>query len=109
MRPEDIRKLYRQETAATEEEARQAQQEAKTDPEQARRLILTLYALAGEDATFHALHKLVLEAALMQLIVIRAADDDQFALQMAELIIEGMERLTPKRTPRGKMRTTRSA
>lgn len=101
--------MYRQETAATDEEARSAQHDAKTDPAQARRLILTLYALAGEDPIFHVLHKLVLETALMQLIVLRASEDDQFALQMAELIIEGMEHLSSKRTPRGKARPARSA
>lgn len=108
MRPEDIRRLYRQETEATAEEARTYQEEAKTDPDQARRLLMTLYALAGEDRSFAQLLQLVLQTALMQLVAIRASEDDQFALEVAALIIDGMESFARK-VPRGKMRTAKSA
>jgi len=90
MRPEDIRKLYHQETEAT--------------PEEARRLLLSMYALAGEDADFDRLLQLILKVGTMQLIADAAHKDDQFALHMAELITDAMEQLKPgsMRAPRGK-------
>jgi hypothetical protein len=104
MRPDDLRKLYRDESAATDDEARTTEQEARTDPEQARRLLLTLYSLAGEDPVFDQLLQLVLKAGTMQLLAQAAAADDTFALRMAELILDGMEQLAKaaRRTPRGR-------
>lgn len=110
MKPEDIRKLYREEDAATEEEARRTQQEARTDPDQARRLLLTLYALAGEDEHFNAVLNLVMKVATMQLIAIKVHEDDDFALKIAEVITDAMEQLKPgSRVQRGKAKTARSA
>lgn len=104
MTPEDVRKLYRDEDAATDDEARDTAQEARTDPAQARRLLLTLYALAGEDRAFTQLLQLVLQAGTMQLLVQAAEADDTFALRMAELILDGMEQMAKaaRRTPRGR-------
>ena len=104
MKPDDIRRLYRQETEATPEEAEAAAQEARTDPDQARRLLLSMYALAGEDAEFDRLLALILKVGTMQLIADAAHKDDTFALHMAELITDAMEQLKPgsMRVPRGK-------
>lgn len=110
MKPEDIRKLYAQEDAATEEEARQTQQEARTDPDQARRLLITLYSLAGEDTDFNNLLNLVVKAASMQLIALKAHEDDDFALKLAAMILDAMEQMKPAaRVQRGKPKTARSA
>jgi hypothetical protein len=110
MKPEDIRRLYREEDPATQEEARKFQEEARTDPAQARRLLLTIYALGGEDPEFARLLDLVLKVGIMQLIVLRAQDDDKFALQIAETIIDAMEQLKPgSRVRRGKPKQARTA
>lgn len=100
---EDLRKLYRDEDAATDDEAHKTADEARTDPEQARRLLITLYALAGEDRIYEQLLDLVLKVGTMQLLV-QAAEDDAFALHMAELILDGMETMAKaaSRTPRGR-------
>jgi hypothetical protein len=104
MTPEDIRKLYRDEDPATDEEARQTAQEARTDPDQARRLLVTLYALAGEERIYGDLLGLVLKVGTMQLLVQAAEADDTFALRMAGLILDGMEQMAQaaQRTPRGR-------
>lgn len=104
MTPEDIRKMYRAESEATDDEARETEQEARTDPDQARRLLVTLYALAGEEREFDQLLQLVLKVGTMQLLVQAAANDDTFALHMAELILDGMQQLAEraKRVPRGR-------
>lgn len=110
MTPEDIRRLYRDEPAATNDEARETASEARTDPDQARRLLITLYSVAGEDRTFDQLLQLVLKVGTMQLLVNAAEKDDRFALHMAELILDGMESMA-QRTPRGRQssKTTKSA
>ena len=96
MRPEDIRRMYRGEEPATEEEHRQTRAQARTDPEEARRFLQVLYAMSTEDASF-----------AMRLIEGRAAADDAFALDCAKLITDLMDAMRP--TPRGKPRPTRSA
>lgn len=103
MRPEDIRKIYAEESAATEEEARETQAQARTDPAMARMLILTLYSLAGEDREFDQLLEIVLKVGTMQLLIQEAEQSDRFALAMAELIIDGMETMKPNsRVQRGR-------
>lgn len=104
MRPEDIRKLYASEGAASEDEARKTADEARTDPDQARRLLVTLYSLAGEDRTFEHLLQLVLKVGTMQLLIRATEGDDRFALQMAELILDGMEQMAKQaeRVQRGR-------
>ncbi len=95
MRPEDIRKLYRAEGAATAEEARAAREEARTDSDQARRFLATLYSLSVEDSAFALLLRLFLEGIQMRMIEERAAADDAFALDCAKLIqdlMDGMAR-----------------
>jgi hypothetical protein len=104
MTPDDIRRLYRDETPATDEEARETAHEARTDPDQARRLLLTFYSLAGEDREIDQLLQLVLKAGTMQLLAQAATHDDTFALRMAELILDGMAEMAEarQRTPRGR-------
>lgn len=103
MKPDDIRKLYRAESAADDAEARETQQDARTNPDTARALLLTLYSLAGEDREFDQLLQLVLKVGMMQLLVQEAEQSDRFALQMAETIIDGMETLKPdSRVQRGR-------
>lgn len=104
MTPDDLRKLYRDESAATDTEARETAQTARTDPDQARRLLITLYTVAGEDRVFDQLLQLVIKAGVMQLLAQAAAADDTFALRMAELILDGMAELAQaqQRTPRGR-------
>lgn len=96
MTPDDIRKLYHREGAATDEEARQTAHEARTDPDQARRLLVTLYSLAGEDRSFDQLLQLVIKVGAMQLLILQAEQSDTFALQMAELILDGMEQMAKR-------------
>lgn len=108
MRPEDIRRIYQSEDPATEEEHRQTRAQARTDPEEARRLLQVLYAMSTEDTSFAMLLKLFLEGMQMRLIAERAAADDSFALDCAQLITDLMD-ATMRRTPRGKPRPARSA
>ena len=108
MRPEDIRRLYRAESAASAEEAAESRQEARTDPEQARRLLKVLYSLSVEDRDFAMLLKLFLEGMLIRLIEERAQTDDAYALECAKLITDLMD-ATMRRTPRGRSKPARSA
>ena len=108
IRPEDIRRLYHAETPASEQEARETAHQARTDPEQARRLLQVLYSMSVEDRDFAVLLKLFLEGMLMRLIEERAHTDDAYALQCAELITELME-ATMRKTPRGRPKPTRTA
>jgi hypothetical protein len=109
MRPDDIRKLYRAETEATTDEARATREDARTDPDMARNLILTCFALASEDPAFDALFHLFLRAATMDLITTHATTDDAFALRMADHILNLMDRMAEaeraRRVPRGKPKT----
>ena len=108
MKPDDIRRLYAAEDPATASEAAQTREAARTDPEQARRLVQVLYAMSVEDRDFAMLLKLFLEGMTMRLIEERAASDDQFALDCAKLITDLMD-ATMRRTPRGKPRTAKTA
>lgn len=100
---DDIRKLYQAEDAASDDEAAETQADARTNPETARALLLTLYSLAGEGGDFDRLLQLVLKVGTMQLLIQEAERSDRFALQMAELIIDGMEQMKPaSRVPRGR-------
>lgn len=107
MTPDDLRRLYRDSEAASSAEAREAAESVKNDPDQARRMLLTLYALGNEDKQFAALVDLVVRVATMQLIAMAAHQDDEFAKRIGEVIIEGMETIakTNTRTPRGKVKT----
>lgn len=102
MRPEDIRRLYQTERAASDEEARATQTEAQTDPAVARSLLATLAALASEDAQFALLWQRVMLSALYDLIGERAASDDAYALRLGQMIVAIQNATTPPKTPRGK-------
>lgn len=100
MRPEDIRRMYRRERAATDEEFRAIADEVRTDPAQARNLLATLYSLSVEDRDFAVLLSLFLEGMLMRHIQERADGDDAYALECAALIADLMR--DTMRPPRGK-------
>lgn len=109
VKPEDIRQLYHDEEAATEEEAAQTREEVTTDPEQARNFLKTIYALSTEDPEFALLLRLFLEGMLMRQIEERAAQDDAYALDCAKLITGLMGGLKPPRKtkpPRGRQNRT---
>ena len=108
MKPDDIRRLYAAEDPATASEAARTREEARTNPEQARRLVQVLYAMSVEDRDFAMLLRLFLEGMTMRLIEERVAGDDQFALDCAKLITDLMD-ATMRRTPRGKPRTAKTA
>lgn len=108
MRPEDIKRLYAAESAATDEESRETQERARTDPEEARRLLQVLYVMSTEDRDFAMLLRLFLEGTLMRHIEARAASDPAEALLQSNLLIDLMQ-ATMRRTPRGKPKTARSA
>jgi len=95
MRPKDIREIYAEEQPATLEEARRIAHEARENPDQARRLLVTLYSLAGADANFDMLLQLILKVGTMQLLLQEAKESDTFALHMADLILSGMEQIIP--------------
>lgn len=107
MRAEDIRKLYRDVDPATAHEAAETANEARTNPEQARRLLKVAYSLSVEDRTFALLLKLFLEGMLMRLIEERANGDAAYAIECAGLILDLMEKMAPP--PRGKPKTTKTA
>src|SRR5262245_61431961 len=103
--------MYRQETPATEEEAAQLQEQARTDPEVARTLLQTIYSLSVEETHTAILLKLFLEGMLMRLVEERAATDDAFALECGTLLVDLMNAMKrpPRGRPRGKARPAKSA
>jgi hypothetical protein len=105
MKSEDIRRLYRAVDEATAAEAAETANEARRDPEQARRLIKTLYSLSVEDRNFAMLLDMFLEGMLMRFIEERA-NDDLYALECGQLIVELMEKALP---PERGRKTARSA
>lgn len=104
MRAEDIRRLYRRVTPATDEEFRATDAEVRTDPGMARDFIATTYSLSVEDPSIAVLLRLFLEGMLMRLIQERAATDDAYALECASLIADLMRDTMPP--PRGKPRSS---
>ncbi len=111
MKPEDIRKLYAAEDAATEDEARQTQQEVRTDPEAARNLIKVVYSMSVEDRAFAMLLRLFIEGTVMKMIEDRAREDDDFALHCGNLLADLMQAtMRPvQRAGSGRHKKTRSA
>lgn len=95
--------MYRRETAATEAEFIDGMQRVRTDPDEARAMLLTLYSLSVEDPAFVMLLRLFVEGAVMKLIEDRAEQDDAFALHCGGLIADLMTKTRP--VPRGKPRS----
>lgn len=110
MRPENIRTLYESETPATDAESTATREELRTDPDAARKLIETCFALKYNDAIFAKLYRLSTDAILEDLIRERATDD-AFALAAAALIQSKMDEMAAQsaRVPRGKAKRARSA
>lgn len=110
MKPEDIRRLYRQEGAATEEEAQTTFEAIRTDPELARNHIAVLQALAeGGDRDVALLLSAFIAHASIALITERMAQDDAYALRCGAIVVDLMERMKPGSTPRGKPGKTKMA
>lgn len=107
MKPDDIRRLYRNEEAASSAEARETAEQIKNDPEMARHMLQTLYTLGSEDRQFAELVDLVAKVGAMQLIMMAAHQDDEFAKRIGVLILEGMEWIAKvnTRVPRGKVKS----
>jgi len=103
VKPDDIRRLYARERAATDEEAAQTEADARSDPEIARAMWETTIAIAPtEPATAHVL-SIALGDLIIALISERVAADDAWALKAAAVIFEAQRRTSrPPRTPRGK-------
>jgi hypothetical protein len=101
--PEEIRRLYARETAATAADAAQTEADARTDPEIARAMWETTIAIAPtEPATAHVL-SIALGDLLIALISERVASDDDWAFKAAAAVFEAQRRTSrPPRTPRGK-------
>lgn len=108
MRPEDIRRLYAEESPADDAEARETQERVRTDPDEARGMIKVLYAMSTEDRDFALLLRMFLEASMMRLIEEHAEQDDAFALDCGKLIVDLMQ-TTMRPVRRGKVKTARSA
>lgn len=101
MRPEDIRRLYASESEATDQEAKETQEQARTDPDQARRLMQVLFAMSVEDRDFALLLRLFLEGTTMRHIQERAEADDEEALKCSNLIVDLMQ-MTMQPVQRGR-------
>lgn len=103
MHPDDIRRLYQEESEATEEEARATQDEVRSDPEAARTLVDVLAALATQEHDSAVLLQLVLNNALLGFVRERMAQDDAYALHIGKLIVAMQEKLKPaSKVKRGK-------
>ena len=112
MTPEEIKHLYETEPAASEQEARETEQEVMTDPEEARRFLQTMYVLSTEDPAFANLLQSFLATMWALKVKEWAMADDAYALicaKQAIAIMGLMKQEPPKRTPRGKPKTARSA
>lgn len=102
MKPKDIHRLYQKERAATDEEAAEGERRVRADPQEARRLIATLLALADEDPdpSFKHLRGLFIGAAVKELVVRQVAADDTFALACGAILLQLMH--ATMRPPRGR-------
>ena len=100
MTPDEIRRLYHRERAATDEEAAETTESMRTDPATARAMIATLYSLSVEDRHSALLLKLFLEGTLMRLVEERAGSDDAFALACGGLIADLMRDMASPHPPR---------
>jgi hypothetical protein len=93
MNIDELRRMLDQESPATEEEARATMDEMRSDPDAARALLLFVYALATKDPHMDRILDLILRAGVMQLIAKAAQESDQFALQIGELVTDGLEEI----------------
>lgn len=110
MTPEEIRRLYARERAATDAEAAETGDDARTDPTTARALWQTIAAMGRTDPDFAALLSMTLGSLLVALIGERVAADDAWALRAAGALLDMMDRTSrPPRTPRGKATRAKTA
>jgi hypothetical protein len=115
MTPEELREMFAKEQPATDAEAAETCERIRTDPDEARTMLLVLYSIANTDPAFMTVLHRVLFAATMELLHRATLADDVFALKIGVLITEAMDDVaTAGRTrptvSRGKpAKTTRSA
>jgi hypothetical protein len=108
--PDEIRRLYARERAATDAEAAETGDDARTDPVIARALWQTITAMSSTDPDFALLLSMTLGPLLVELIGERVQADDAWALKAAGALLDTMARTTPPpRTPRGKATRAKTA
>jgi hypothetical protein len=110
--PEEIRAMYASESPATDGEAAATRERIRTDPDEARTMLLTLYSLARSEPAFMAVLHRVMFAGTMELLARATLADDEFALRVGVLITEAMDGVAQEgraKVPRGKSKPTRSA
>lgn len=107
MKAEDIRRLYREVEAASDEDAQATQDEVRSSPDAARKLFAVICALSSQDREFGILLNRVCSAALVDLLTERLATDDAYAVRMGQLIISVKNTLMPAaKVKRGKQART---
>lgn len=102
MTPDDIRRLYAREVAATAAEAEATEAQVQTDPELARAFWETTLALAPVEPAVHTVLSNAMGDLLIALINERAQADDAFALRVADVVLATRRHLIRPRVPRGK-------
>jgi hypothetical protein len=95
MNKEDIRKLYRDESPATADEAARTMQEVTTDPEAARAMWDVVLSLAPTDPAFAQLFRALLDSVLIDHISERMQRDDEYALVISRRIAVYMQGTMP--------------
>lgn len=108
MRPEDIRKTYKRESAASREEAASTAREVETDPEAARNLFQVVLAMSSTDREFSNLLHAIIESVVVDWIHNNMARDDEFALVIGRRITTLMDAMKPGWRP-GLGRTNKTA
>lgn len=102
MKPDDTRKLYRAESAATSREAAQTAREVATNPEAARQLWGVVCAMAPTDAEFALLLQAVIQSVMIDSIHNNMQRSDEYALVIGRRITTLMEAMKPGSLQRGK-------
>lgn len=105
---EEFRKLWGAADSGTDEEVRETMRDSRTDPTAARMMLMALSQVVQIDRSYAPLYRVVLDA-LMEAAAERLANDDAFALHIAGKLLDVIEAAPPRRTPRGKVRTAKSA
>lgn len=108
MTPEEIRRLYRRESAATDAEATQTLQDVATNPETARQMFQAICALAVEDHSFQTVLRAVLDSVLLDIVTNSMQANDEFALVVGRRLAHMMDAVKPA-VRAGRYRTSKSA
>ena len=109
MTPDEIRRLYHDLPATTAAEYERNTELIRTDPDSARAHILVMEALARDDHHLALLLSAFTGQLALELIKERAAADDAFALRCGQVVLDLMERMAQRKTPRGRPRDAKMA